>query len=104
MVEILTSQVFSKDFIHEALMEFIGRYPKWLRGNRDKLSKAKNKYEHYEKQLGLMVNLTVVYENEPQEFSKIINIMQNIQECGMPPSDIIADIFPGLDLSTMGQW
>ncbi|WP_243311082.1 peroxisomal biogenesis factor 19, partial [Salmonella enterica] len=76
--------VFSKHFVHAPLLEFVGQYPKWLEANRDKLSKEE--YEQYEKQLELMVNLTVIYEKEPQNFSNIANIMRKIQECGMPPN------------------
>ncbi|KAL6903822.1 hypothetical protein ACP4OV_004635 [Aristida adscensionis] len=99
--EILAPQLLSVDLVYEPLMEFIGRYATWLVINKDKISKEE--YDQYEKQLDLMVNLTVVYEHEPQNFSKIVNSMLKIQDCGMPPSDVVADIFPGLDLSTMGQ-
>jgi len=35
--------------------------------------------------------------------TKIFDIMQNMQECGQPPSDLVQDIVPDLDLSKLGQ-
>ncbi|TVT99979.1 hypothetical protein EJB05_54606, partial [Eragrostis curvula] len=101
MVQALTPYIFSKEFVYAPLLEFVGRYPKWLGANRDKLSKQE--YEQYERQLELMVNLAVIYENEPQNFSKIVNIVKKILESGMPPNDIVADTFPALDLNSMRQ-
>ena len=86
-------------------MEFVERY----RWGGDKLNKEE--YEQYEKTLYLMITLTVLYGNQAQNFSKIVSIMQKIQECGavqytpslgLLPSDTVADIFPGLYLNTMG--
>lgn len=90
-------------------MEFVEHYFKWWGANGDILNKEE--YEQYEKPLDLMVTLTVLYENQAQNFSKIVSIMQKIQECGavqyypslgLLPRDIVADMFPGLYLNTMG--
>ncbi|MDD0245749.1 hypothetical protein PSY47_23575, partial [Shigella flexneri] len=54
-------------------------------------------------QLELMMKLNEVYEKEPENMAKIFEIMQNMQECGQPPSDLVQDIAPDLDLSKLGQ-
>ncbi|WVZ74331.1 hypothetical protein U9M48_022529 [Paspalum notatum var. saurae] len=101
IVETMMQQLLSKEILHEPMKDIVEKYPKWLEDNKDKISKEE--YERYNNQLALMVKLTEVYENEPENMTKIFDIMQNMQECGQPPSDLVQDIVPDLDLSKLGQ-
>ncbi|XP_006647636.2 peroxisome biogenesis protein 19-1-like [Oryza brachyantha] len=101
IVETMMQQLLSKEILHEPMKDIVEKYPKWLEDNKSKISKEE--YERYNNQLGLMMKLNDVYENEPENMTKIFEIMQNMQECGQPPSDLVQDIAPDLDLSKLGQ-
>ncbi|XP_066332237.1 peroxisome biogenesis protein 19-1-like [Miscanthus floridulus] len=101
IVETMMQQLLSKEILHEPMKDIVEKYPKWLEDNKDKISKEE--YGRYNNQLELMVNLIKVYENDPDNMTKIFDIMQNMQDCGQPPSDLVQDIVPDLDLSKLGQ-
>uniref|UniRef100_A0ACD5UU18 Uncharacterized protein n=1 Tax=Avena sativa TaxID=4498 RepID=A0ACD5UU18_AVESA len=101
IVKTVIPKVFSKEILYDLIMACVGRYPQLLEDDKGKLTKEK--YDQYQKQLDLMVNLTTVYENDPENFSKIMKLMCKIGRCGPLPSEVIDDISPGLDPSTMEQ-
>ena len=47
-------------------------------------------------------DLVSVYELEPDNSEKIMDCMKEVQEFGLPPSDIIADVAPDLTLDEHG--
>ncbi|XP_047063776.1 uncharacterized protein LOC124671451 [Lolium rigidum] len=101
IVKTVIPKVFSKEVLYDLIMACVGRYPKLLEDDKGKLTTKK--YEQYQKQLDLMVNLTTVYDNDPENFPKIMKLMCKIGGCGALPSEVIDDISPGLDLSIMEQ-
>ncbi|PSS04050.1 Peroxisome biogenesis protein like [Actinidia chinensis var. chinensis] len=101
IVETMMQQLLSKEILHDPMKEIGERYPKWLEENRSKLSKAE--YERYSHQYQIIKDLIQVYENEPENFNKIVEFMQKMQECGQPPSDIVQELAPDFDLSNLGQ-
>ncbi|KAM0831596.1 hypothetical protein ACQ4PT_065427 [Festuca glaucescens] len=101
IVKTVIPKVFSKEILYDLIMACVGRYPKLLEDDKGKLTTKK--YEQYQKQLELMVNLITVYDNDPENFPKIMKLMCKIGGCGPLPSEVIDDISPGLDPSTMEQ-
>ncbi|CAH9086455.1 unnamed protein product [Cuscuta europaea] len=101
MVETMMQQLLSKEILHEPMKEMEERYPKWLDENKAKL--VNEEYSRYEKQYELIKELNVVYETEPANFNKIVELMQKMQECGQPPNDIVNELAPDFDLSSLGQ-
>ncbi|CAN4097775.1 unnamed protein product [Withania somnifera] len=97
----MMQQLLSKEILHEPMREIGERYPKWLEDNKTKL--CSEEYERYSYQRELIRDLNKVYETEPSNFNKIFELMQNIQECGQPPNDIVHELAPGFDRSTHGQ-
>ncbi len=75
------------------------QYPDWLSENKEKLSEAE--YDNYSKQLNLMTRICTEFEEEKEEdpettkaqrFERIIDLMQQMQDCGQPPKDIVGDM------------
>jgi hypothetical protein len=46
--------------------------------------------------------LLKVYETEPDNSERLFELMKEVQEFGLPPSDIVADIAPDLSLDEDG--
>ncbi|CAI9099316.1 OLC1v1036111C1 [Oldenlandia corymbosa var. corymbosa] len=101
IVETMMQQLLSKEVLHEPMKEIGERYPKWLDDNIAKLSTEE--YQRFSQQYQLIKELNVVYENEPGNFNKIVELMQKMQDCGQPPNDIVQELAPDFDLSNFGQ-
>ncbi|PHT45493.1 hypothetical protein CQW23_14651 [Capsicum baccatum] len=101
IVETMMQQLLSKEILHEPMREIGERYPKWLEDNKVKLSSEE--YERYRHQYELIRDLNKVYETDPSNFNKIVELMQKMQECGQPPNDIVQELAPDFDISTLGQ-
>ncbi|ESQ41748.1 hypothetical protein EUTSA_v10014511mg [Eutrema salsugineum] len=101
IVDTMMQQLLSKDILHEPMKEIGARYPKWLEEHESSLKKEE--YERYSHQYELIKELNLVYENEPNNSTKIMEIMQKMQECGQPPSDIVQEMDPGFDFASLGQ-
>ncbi|KAM7525572.1 hypothetical protein LguiA_015474 [Lonicera macranthoides] len=101
IVETMMQQLLSKEVLHEPMKEIGERYPKWLEDHKSKLSGEE--YDRYYCQYELIKDLNRAYESEPSNFNKIVDLMQKMQECGQPPSDIVQELAPDFDISTLGQ-
>lgn len=101
IVETMMQQLLSKEILHEPMKEIGERYPKWLEEHKSSLSKEES--ERYSQQYELIQNLNEVYEKDPGNFNKIFELMQKMQECGQPPSDIVQELAPDFDLNSLGQ-
>lgn len=100
IVETMMQQLLSKEILHEPLKEIGEKYPKWLEEHKADLKPEE--FDRYSRQYQLILRLNDVYENEPDNFQKIMDLMQKMQECGQPPSDIVQDLAPELDLASLG--
>ncbi|KAF2299059.1 hypothetical protein GH714_030297 [Hevea brasiliensis] len=74
IVETMMQQLLSKDILHEPMKEIGERYPKWLEEHKAGLTAEE--YERYSHQYELINHLNEVYENEPNNFTKIFDLMQ----------------------------
>jgi peroxin-19 len=54
------------------------------------------------KQYQGLKDLISVYDNEPDNSDKLMDLMKEVQEYGLPPSDIVSSIAPDLKLDEDG--
>lgn len=101
IVETMMQQLLSKDILHEPMKEIGERYPKWLEDHKASLNKEE--YDRYFHQYELIKQLNEVYESDPSNFTKIVDLMQKMQECGQPPNEIVQELAPDFDLASLGQ-
>lgn len=101
IVETMMQQLLSKEILHEPMKEIGLKYPKWLEEHKTGLSKEE--YDRYSHQYELIKELNGVYENDPGNNSRIVELMQKMQECGQPPNDIVQELAPDLDLTNLAQ-
>lgn len=94
-------QLLSKEILYEPMKEIGERYPKWLEDHKSSLSEED--YKRYSHQYELIHELNGVYDSDPGNFTKIVELMQKMQECGHPPNDIVKELAPDFDLASLGQ-
>lgn len=84
-------------FPASSTQEIAAKYPAYLERHRDSLPPAE--LAAYERQYECIRALCTVYETEPQNFQRVMQLLTEMQECGAPPPEIVADmsehIMPG---------
>ncbi|CAI2167554.1 18515_t:CDS:2 [Funneliformis geosporum] len=107
MFEVMMEALATKDYLYEPMKEFAQKYPKWLEENKGKV--PPEDYTRYEKQSEYIHKIIEKYEaqdfdeNNEQQNKVIINLMQELQDFGQPPPEIINELAPGMDLDEQGM-
>eukprot|EP00548_Thalassiothrix_antarctica_P014951 CAMPEP_0194173080 /NCGR_PEP_ID=MMETSP0154-20130528/7463_1 /TAXON_ID=1049557 /ORGANISM="Thalassiothrix antarctica, Strain L6-D1" /LENGTH=341 /DNA_ID=CAMNT_0038886001 /DNA_START=59 /DNA_END=1084 /DNA_ORIENTATION=+ len=100
MIEGMMQQLLTKDLMYEPIQQVTLKYPKWLEGKKNTLTEKE--YADRCKQLECLRALMKVYETEPENSEKLMDLMKDVQEYGLPPEEIIAEIAPNLELGEDG--
>ena len=77
------------------------KYPEWLAVQAEALTKED--YERYGTQYQYFQRIVAVYETEPDNFPRIMELMQDVQQYGQPPAEIIKELAPGLEFNAEGM-
>ena len=100
LMDTMMRQLLSKEVLYEPMKEIGDRYPGWLESHKSELSSEDT--ARYTRQYDFIKQLCHVYETTPDDFSKVVDLMQNMQDCGQPPPDIVRELAPGLELGEDG--
>ncbi|KAK6172158.1 hypothetical protein SNE40_015884 [Patella caerulea] len=109
MMQGMMQMLLSKEVLYPSLKEISSKYPKWLDENKDKI--VEEERNRFNKQHTLMVEICSHYESEQEtdsddvkreRFENLMTIMQQMQELGQPPKDIVGDMAPGLEFDENG--
>ena len=74
-------------------MEYFARAPSH---NHNYVRRYGQQYQYFQR----IVN---VYETDPENYAKLTELMQDVQEYGQPPSEIIQELAPGLQFDSEGM-
>jgi peroxin-19 len=94
-------QLLSKDLMYEPTKMICQKFPEWLAVNRPHLSEAE--YHNYGMMYQVFQRLRATYEMEPDNFSRLMELMFDMQQYGQPPAEIIKDLAPGLKFDENGM-
>lgn len=100
VIDNMMRQLLARDVMYEPMKQICEMYPAWLAENVARLSKQE--YENYGKQYQLFQQLAAVYETEPDNFPRLMELMHDLQETGQPPAEIITKLAPGLQIGPDG--
>jgi len=101
MMDKMMRHILSKDILYQPMKEVGEKYPQWLTENRSSLSDED--IERYTKQQALIMELCKVYEERPESFGEVVGLMQQMQECGQPPAELIQELAPDLKFGPNGM-
>jgi peroxin-19 len=94
-------QLLSKDIMYVPMKQITEKYPEWLAKNEARL--PAREYEQFGKQYQYFQQMVAVYETEPDNFPRLMELMQDMQQTGQPPAEIVKDLAPGLEFSEDGM-
>mmetsp|Transcript_20451 Transcript_20451/g.42030 ORF Transcript_20451/g.42030 Transcript_20451/m.42030 type:complete len:366 (-) Transcript_20451:52-1149(-) len=98
----MMEELLSKELMYEPMKQVTEKFPSWLEAQKGKLSPEE--WDKRNKQFACFQKLVAAYEGteSEQQTMKILELMQEVQEYGQPPAEIIQDIAPGLELDEEG--
>jgi len=95
MFEAVINQLMSKDLMYGPMKEACEKYPEWLQRNKDNSSISRDQYTKYQEQHRLLQQLVCVYERSPSDSSAVFSLMEQISQCGQPPSELVESLGTG---------
>mmetsp|Transcript_12553 Transcript_12553/g.27080 ORF Transcript_12553/g.27080 Transcript_12553/m.27080 type:complete len:405 (+) Transcript_12553:117-1331(+) len=100
MVDYIMQNLLSKEVLYGPLQEIRDKYPPWLEENREKLSPED--LQRYTAQYASIQAVCRQYEEEPGNFQKLVELIQQMQSHGDPPAAIVDDVAGGMPKGLMG--
>jgi peroxin-19 len=94
-------QLLSKDVMYDPMKQITGKFPEWLAEHEDTL--PAEDYERYGRMYQYFQKIVAVYESEPNNHQRLMELMQDMQECGQPPAEIVKELAPGLEFGPDGM-
>lgn len=92
-IDNMMRQLLSKDIMYIPLQQTCEKYPMWLAAKEASLSTAE--YDLRGKQYQVLQKIVNVYETTPDDFPKLMELMNDLQETGQLPAEIIKELAPG---------
>ncbi|CAN0078768.1 unnamed protein product [Pylaiella littoralis] len=96
----IMQQLLSRELMYDPIKQICDTYPEWLATHRDSLPAAD--YQRYGLQYQSFQRVLAVYETEPDNFPRLMELMQDMQEHGQVPAEIIKELAPGLEFNAEG--
>jgi len=100
MFNSVMNQLLAKDIMYEPMKQITDAFPKFLQQQRDKLSDEE--YQRYGHQYQYFQRLIRVYDTDPENYEKLTELMQDIQQYGQPPPEILQEVAPDLKFNSDG--
>jgi len=91
----LVGQLLSKEVMLEPMQTLHAEFPRFLSEKGGSLSAADK--SRYERQQLIVAQIVAAYEHTPNDTDKVAQLMQEMQACGPPPSELAAPGMPGTD-------
>mmetsp|Transcript_12481 Transcript_12481/g.17126 ORF Transcript_12481/g.17126 Transcript_12481/m.17126 type:complete len:314 (+) Transcript_12481:2-943(+) len=101
VVDGVMRQLLSKDLMYEPTQQICDKFPEWLAIHRKNLSETE--YLNYGRQYQTFQKILAVYDTEPDNFPRLMELMFDMQQYGQPPAEIIKDLAPGLQFDENGM-
>jgi len=100
VINSMMNQLLSKELMYEPMKQVTDFFPKWLAEKKQKIST--DDYNRYGTQYQYFQRIVHIYETEPHNIDKLVELMQDIQEYGQPPAEIISKLAPDLEFDEEG--
>jgi peroxin-19 len=97
----MMTQLLSKEFMYEPMKDICQQYPKWLAENKARLSDSE--YQNYGLQYQYFQRIVHLYENDPDNTARLTELMNDLQEYGQPPSELVQELAPDLEFDSDGM-
>ena len=101
VLENMMRQLLARDLMYEPCKLVCDEYPNWLATYKHDL--LEEDYMRYGRQYQYFQRICFVYEKEPDNFPRLMELFQDLQNYGQPPAEIIQTLAPGLHFTPDGM-
>lgn len=88
----LVGQLLSREVMLEPMQTLHSEFPRFLAEKGSSLSSSDR--SRYERQQVIVAQIVKAYEEAPNDTDRVAQLMQDMQACGPPPSELSAPGFP----------
>eukprot|EP00890_Picochlorum_soloecismus_P000489 jgi/Picsp_1/1440/NSC_04919-R1_protein len=88
----IMKQLVSKDVLYQPMKDICEKYPSWL--EKEKGTLDSDDYRKYHDQYTIISKMCKLYETDPENFGMIMHLLQEMQQLGEPPSEIMKELAP----------
>lgn len=92
----MMQQLLAKELMYEPMKEIQRKYPTWLEAKKSSLDPID--FERYTSQSKSFDKLIQLYEREPNDMQNIFKVVQEIQDFGQPPPELMNEVAPGFPI------
>ncbi|XP_022323870.1 peroxisomal biogenesis factor 19-like [Crassostrea virginica] len=110
MMQGMMKTLLSKEILYPSLKELSQKYPKWIDENKDKVEEQQmTKYQEHDRIIReICVEFEAEHTSDTEDvkklrFERIVDLMQQMQNMGQPPKEIVGDMAPGLEFDENGM-
>jgi peroxin-19 len=100
VIDGMMRQLLSKELMYDPMKQVCKKYPMWLAEAKAQLTDEE--YKRYGMQYQYFQRIVACYETTPDNYPRLMELMNDIQEYGQPPSEIIKELAPGLSFNEQG--
>jgi peroxin-19 len=93
VMEQMMNQIMSKDVLYAPMKELQDKYPAWLATKGTALPPAD--LDRYQRQFAYVQRICVLYEKDSQDQAHILQLLQEMQELGQPPPELVKELAGG---------
>ncbi|KAH9940274.1 Pex19 protein [Amylocystis lapponica] len=107
VLETLMGQLMSKEILYEPLKELHDKFPPYLVENASTITPEDK--TRYDAQLSAVTKVLAIFddpaytEDDVQKNAKVMELMNEMQDYGSPPAEIMGPMPPGFDLGPDGM-
>ncbi|KAJ2613682.1 Peroxisome chaperone and import receptor [Coemansia sp. RSA 1365] len=101
----VVGQLMSKDLLQQPLQQLENAYPKYLENNKATL--PKKDLQRYQQQYAYVKQILALFKKAKDDSigkdPQILELMQKMQDCGEPPSELLKLLAPDMELDETGE-
>ena len=101
MMQSMMQSMMSAEVLAEPIKKLKDLFPPWFAKNADGLSE--DELRNYKAQYKVVQKLVAHFESEPTNVEKTGQLMQELQELGSPPAEIMKTLSPDMEFGADGQ-
>lgn len=92
MVEKMMGSMLSKEYLYQPMKDIAEKYPAYIREHQATLSETD--LDNYRKQQSCFERIVHTFDTEPNSSMKIMDLMNEMQQYGTPPKELVGDFMP----------
>eukprot|EP00741_Cyanophora_paradoxa_P002012 tig00000525_g1951.t1 len=102
VMENMMKHMLSRDVLYPPLSQIRDKYPTYLEEHPASMI-GEEEFNKFQKQYDYVKQICAVYEAGAEDYPKLVQLMQEMQDCGPPPPELLKDVAPQVQFGPDGS-